>query len=133
MPRTARGGKRVGKPGASYSNRTDLNAQPIRTVPGQEYGAAKAQADAQRAMPIPQVPAVPVGAAPAPGVPSSAGAPELGGLYQASTRPDEPVQAGLAIGPGEGPIAGPTPRDILAAIYRLHPNDDIARTLGRMR
>jgi hypothetical protein len=132
MPRKGRGGARLGKPGVAYGNRTDLNAQPVRTAPGQPYGAAKAQADAQRQMPLPQLP--PAAAAPAPGVPSSTGAPELVGLYAPTMRPDEPVQAGLPIGPGEGPIAGPTPKERLQAIYRQYPYlDELGAAIARMR
>ncbi len=129
MPRTGRGGARVGKPGTSYGNRTDLNAQPIRTAPGQAYGKATEQANAQAAMPIPQVAATPgaqVGTAAAP-------PPGFGGLYSPTMRVDEPVQAGLPIGPGEGAVTGPSPREILAAVMRLYPNDDVASALSRMR
>jgi hypothetical protein len=60
MPRKGRGGARQGTPGTVYTNRTDLN-EPISTVPNQEYGKAKAQADAQRVVPMG---ASPVAAAP---------------------------------------------------------------------
>lgn len=131
MPRKGRGGARVGTPGTSYSNRTDLNAQPIRTAPGQAYGKATQQADLQRQMPLPQatLPAVP-GPAPMPGRGAPPVAPE--NLYAPSGRSDEPVQSGLPIGPGEGPMAGPSPLERLQAVYRLHPNEDIAAAIARM-
>lgn len=71
MPR-GRGGKRDGVVGKAYQNRTDLNganvvaAQPTNqpgaklakmAAPNQPYGAAKAQLDAQSAVPIANTPA----------------------------------------------------------------------------
>jgi len=62
MPRTGRGGKRQGDAQTAYSNRSDLNArgpQPITVAPGQAYGEGKAQADAQRAVPMSGTPTPP--------------------------------------------------------------------------
>lgn len=123
----ARGGARLGTPGTSYSNRTDLQAQPVRTATGQTYGAAGAQAAAQRAMPLAQVPtASPPGGAPTgQGMdPSAQGEahPAIGSLYGDTMNPDEPVTAGLPSGPGAGPSFGGTnDRDILAALARKFP------------
>jgi len=120
-----RGGKRNRIPGASYGNRTDLNAQPVRTAPGQAYGTAGAQAAAQQQMPLAQQPAPPAaGAAP---VPSPSPAPPLGGLYDASMRTDEPLQAGL-----DGAMTSPTGRDLLLALYRQYPNPDLAAAIERL-
>ena len=120
-----RGGKRNGRPGVAYSNRTDLNAQPVRTAPGQEYGKQAAQARAQQAMPLAQTPPTPQAAA----APASSPAPvPLGGLYDPSMRGDEPVQHGLG-----GQPSGPTTRDILLAVYRQFPNDDLLRMIETMR
>ena len=55
MPRTGKGGKREGAAQTAYSNRTDLNnrgPQPITVAPGQAYGEAKMQEDAQKAVPM---------------------------------------------------------------------------------
>jgi len=113
MPRKGRGGARQGTPGTAYGQRTDLN-QPISTVPGQEYGMAKQQADAQRAIPMA---ASPVAAAPAqPQQPQGQRAPlpQPGTMphLDPTNRPDEPVTAGLPFGPGPGPeaISRPAPR-----------------------
>lgn len=50
-----RGGRRAGAPGKSYGNRSDLNVVrqlPVTSAPGQEYGQATAQRDAQRQVPM---------------------------------------------------------------------------------
>lgn len=50
----ARGGRRTGTVGKSYSNRLDLNPAhklPVTTATGQGYGVAKQQAAAQAAVP----------------------------------------------------------------------------------
>jgi hypothetical protein len=62
-------------------------------LPGQEYGEQARQVEMQRAVPSP-VPAVQAEWTPPP--------PPIG-LYEPTTRPDEPVQHGLASGPGGGP------------------------------
>jgi len=102
MPRKGRGGERQGTPGTAYSNRSDLN-QPISTVPNQEYGMAKQQADAQRAIPMG---ASPVASVPVPSPAQSAGnpLPRPGDLPHTgpTNRPDEPVTAGIDYGPGPG-------------------------------
>ena len=95
--------------------------EPISTVPGQGYGDAAAQQAAQRAIPIS---AQPVANAPQPtaAVPSAGGGGVPGGASAASPaagpyageltpltaptqRPNEPVTAGLPVGPGPGPEA----------------------------
>lgn len=98
MPRTGRGGRRRGAPGVAYPQRSDLQqgprAQPIRVASGQPYGQRKAQEDAQRAIPLPDF--TPAGA--------------HGSPYRPTDRPDEPVTAGLPMGPGPGPeILTPMP------------------------
>lgn len=117
MPRTGRGGRRTGTPGKTYGNRTDLQTGPrplpVKTAPGQEYGAAGQQAAAQRAVPMASGPAAP---------PPAAG-PDHGALMQAvqqfspttpvvpmgapSMRPAEPATAGMSSGPGPGPTPPP--------------------------
>jgi hypothetical protein len=122
MARRPRGGVRAGTPGAAYPNRTDLNTQhslPVRTVPGQTYGAQVQQQNAQRLVPMrpPQSLGMPAGGA-APGMAATAPSPAggqfqnpvqplppspPGGLFRPSERPHEPVTAGAALGAGPGP------------------------------
>jgi len=103
----ARGGRRAGKPGVSYGERTDLNANkalPVQAPTGLQYGQRKVQEQSQQQVPIAPPPTnpPPVGAAisplgtgPAPG--------ELTPLHAPTALPDEPVTAGLPIGAGPGP------------------------------
>ena len=102
MPRTGRCGARQGAEGTAYSNRTDLNV-PKMTVPGQEYGMAGQQMQAQSAVPMGSTP-MPQMAAPAP-APQAQSVPMPGSLphLEATQRPNEPVTAGLPFGPGPGP------------------------------
>lgn len=85
----ARGGARSGKPGANYTNRSDLQNAP-RLAPtaqtGQPYGEAGAQLSAQSQMPI--------GPPPTP-------------ISAPTARPGEPVTSGLSLGPGPGPESIP--------------------------
>lgn len=122
-----RGGARRGKPGATYSNRSDLN-QPVRTAPGQQYGQATAQADAQRAIPLPAT-APPPSAAPAP---VAAPPPEPGLLSAPTARSNEPLTAGMNIGAGPGPDAnsplvggGDQVLANLYAVYRTVPTEGL--------
>ena len=129
-----RGGRRSGRPGALYPERSDL-AQGVRTAPGQTYGAAKAQADAQRAIPLPQTPAPQPSAAAG----QWAGPPDPGLLHAPSTRPDEPVTAGLSIGAGAGPEAlvgrGASNDDVvlrLYAAYRVAPTEGLRSAIEQL-
>ena len=91
MPRKSPGGMRQGAPGKAYSNRKDLNAtakQPIRSAPNQQYGARTAQEEAQKVIPLPETPQ--------PG--------SFGQLTRPTERPNEPVTAGIPIGPGPNRI-----------------------------
>lgn len=123
--RSNRGGRRKATPGASYTNRTDLQSrQPITTAPGQAYGLATQQAQAQAQMPLPggaaQAGPTPVaGAQPSP--PGLGAGPlpgSLGPLHAPTNRPLEPVTHGLASGPGGGPqvLAPPDPLVKVAAV-----------------
>lgn len=121
----ASGGPRVATPGKSYSNRTDLGAQPITTATGQPYGAAGAQRAQQAAVPLPQAGVGPgaggVAALPVPGA--------NGGLYRDSERPGEPVHAGLDQG-----LAGLTDdRDLLEALFERYPTAGLSRLLESLR
>jgi hypothetical protein len=139
-----RGGRRYGTPGRAYSNRTDLNGPkpvPARAASGQTYGKRSEQMAAQRAMPISRpstdaVPSAPTGAGPAPPAPTG---PRPGGvvpLDAPSQRPNEPLTAGLPVGPGPGPEAlgdlaglGGDVNMQLRAIFSRYPNEDLRRVL----
>ena len=77
---------------------------PISTVPNQEYGKATQQREAQSAVPMG---ASPVSAPEAQPMAQAPALPRPGELpYIAPTqRPEEPVTAGIAYGPGPGPEA----------------------------
>lgn len=86
-----RGGSRSGRPGASYPNRSDLQSAP-RLAPtaqtGQPYGEAGQQLARQQEIPLgPPTPPIPLSAP--------------------TSRPSEPVQSGLSLGPGAGPESIP--------------------------
>lgn len=115
MPTSGRGGKRRGAPGVAYPNRTDMRQAP-RAVPGQPYGEAGAQLRSQAQMPLATTAGVGQAMAPPP-----TGSPlpgELGPLTAPTNRPNEPLTAGLAAGPGPGPeiMAPPNPLIRFAAI-----------------
>lgn len=88
----ARGGRRAGAPGRSYSNRSDLNVNRAPTgglsVPPTGAGVSSAQ------------PTQPFGApTPAPPAPGSLG------TFAPSKYPNQPITHGLPSGPGAGPEA----------------------------
>lgn len=99
-----RGGKRTGLPGKAYDNRSDLNTnrgtQPITAVPNQPYGEAGEQIAAQEIAPLRQVPSGGQMAMEPQGAPVS-----VTPLDAPTGRPNEPVTAGVPIGPGVGPEA----------------------------
>ena len=113
----AKGGNVQGKVGTAYGNRSDLNKQePITTAPGQEYGQRAQQQAAQRTVPLappPQPSPAAAGGAPAPTPSAEPPAPIINGLGKGNAglglwthpteRPDEPITAGMASGPGPGP------------------------------
>jgi hypothetical protein len=141
-----RGGRRTGTPGASYSNRSDLN-RPVapQAATGQQYGKRAEQMAAQRAMPIAPPPtdavptASPPGATPATrglSAPSGPLAGQVVPLDAPSARPGEPVTAGLSVGAGPGPeVLGPLAGvrdDINAeirALYSRFPTEGLRRKL----
>ena len=93
---------------ATYSNRTDLNNPvkklPVTTVPGQTYGEAGAQRQAQQAVPMgapqaPQVASQQQQRQPLPVTP----------LTAPTERFDEPVTAGNPLGAGPGMDMLPQP------------------------
>jgi len=119
----ARGGRRAGRQGQAYSNRTDLanaaNQKPVApSAPtGMPYGAHQAMIEAQKVVPI----APPPTASPAPGPPVQPPAGPLPGeltpLNAPSQRVNEPVTAGLPIGDGPGPV--PNGGDLSSMLDRL--------------
>lgn len=126
------GGVRQGTPGQAYGNRTDLN-QSVQVASGQPYGARQEQVAAQKAIPLPGAP--PVQASPPPPAPGSFGA-----FTRPTERPNEPLTAGLPVGPGPGTEAlagGLNPAgDVeaqLVALYRQSPNNDLLRLIRMAR
>lgn len=124
MAENRRGGRRAGRPGERYPQRTDLALAPRTApvkIPGQGYGEQAAQVRAQQAVPSAQ---------PAPIQP-----PDIMGRLNAPTeRPDEPFQTGLPTGPGAGPeILGLNPQpsvedDLIAnlrAVWQTFPHPDL--------
>lgn len=116
----ARGGRRAGKPGGQYGNRSDLQngprTLPATAAPGQTYGAAKQQVDAQRAVPMASGPSLPQ-ADPAAAGPLTTPV-NVVPLDAPSNAPDEHVLAGAPMGPGPGP-------ESLAV--NMTPNPDLER------
>lgn len=92
---------------------------PVQAAPGQEYGARADQERRQRAVPMG------TNSPPTP-------------LTAPSQRPNEPVQAGLATGPGPGPEAlgamdsRQLTRATLQAMLRRYPSETIERMLMDM-
>lgn len=138
MARRGRGGRRQGQPGQAYGNRSDLTQAPTATH-AREYGDRKAQIEAQQAVPLPRAAPAPSGggggSVAAPAVDLST-LPQIGGP---STRPGEPVTAGLPVGPGAGPEAlgipagpGDTEREQLLAVFRMNPTPALARLIERL-
>lgn len=121
-----RGGKRQGTPGKGYSNRTDLAVDPNM---GQNTAASGGMTAPAQAAAIPQARFVPppVGADQVPNI----GDP---------TDMQEPITAGLPMGPGPGPEAvGPLPppptdpvREAVQALMLVSPNPDLIRVLNRL-
>lgn len=121
----------------AYANRTDLNnpAQRVarQVVPGQTYGKATQQMEAQRAVPMGSSP-TDVQAQPRP-VPGT-----LGQLTRPTERPGEPITAGAPFGPGPNnnailPMTPPekgSKEDLIErvrAIYSMYPNPNLMSLL----
>lgn len=114
-----------------------MTTQPISTPHNQEYGVAKAQAEAQRIQPIA---GRPEGPKPSGGPPTNTPLPGLGPgevptLTDPTARPDEPLTAGLPVGAGPGPSSlttasfGPMELSVLRGIYLQYPNEDLRRMI----
>ena len=127
--RDPRGGQRQLEQGEASGNRTDLNNhQPVMAANGQPYGAKAAQQAAQRAVPLPQVStSTPSASSTAPAAPNpilpQPGPPPGSLLFtHPTTRPTEPITAGMPFGPGPGPEAlgqGPSVADQLSALASM--------------
>lgn len=133
MPR-GKGGKRQGKPGVVYGNRSDLNSALNKTGPSQVYGQGVAQQRAMQAVPVAPPPtSTPLSSAPTSGGGGGGGPINLPDLFAPTTRPDEPVTSGAPLGPGPGPNSLPIAGDPvvlrLRAIYNLIPNESLRELL----
>lgn len=99
------------------SQRTDGGAQPIRDVPGGEWGDRQEMRQLQQDAPL--------AAAPGTTSPSSGGpAPALTPFDAPSASPDQPVTAGAPMGDGPGPEAlglPSTDTDTNADLEKLRP------------
>lgn len=127
-----RGGVRNRTAGKSYLNRSDLQSGnlPATAAPGQTYGAAGAQMQAQQQMPMGGQPTPSAGAGPqGEGGPAPVQPGQFGPLTRPTDRPDEPLTAGAPVGPGANTLSLPAQPDPLlstaAALSslgdRLHP------------
>lgn len=140
MPRGKRGGERQGEVGKAYTNRTDLNEnrQPVQVASGLPYGERQALEAAQRQVPLPGAPSVVPVSAPVPPRPQGPTPGSLGAFNRPTEFPNEPLTAGLDIGPGPGSEAvtrgvALTENDTLAAklrgLYSVYPNRDVLALL----
>jgi len=106
------------------ARRTLSGAKPqaIATGPSVVQGDKVAQQRAQKAMPLPRAPGLPAPSGPSP----------------FSPRPNEPVQAGLPLGPGSGasPLMGIDPADVtlskLQAVASASNNPELASLVAEM-
>jgi len=139
-PRTPRNPAPVSGPG-SLSRRTDGGpAQKLRPITGLPYGQNQELNAEQAAAPLAQTPG-PGAAAPSPG--SGPAMPPPPTPFAAPTeRPNEPVTAGAALGPGPGPeaLTGSPPGagyqtalSTLQQVVAASGSDEAAALLSRMQ
>lgn len=118
------GGARQGQPYRSYNNRTDLNSGTRTTGAGSAdatYGDGVNAETVRTATPnAPRPPAPTRG-----GGQGMVGPGAIGPLDAPTDRPDEPLTAGLPIGPGPGPAG-------MAALPELNPDIERLRALARI-
>ena len=113
------GGPRSGKPGATYSNRSDLSGDASHPPGVTQEAVRESTPNVNTGAPVP----------PPPG--------SFGPLTAPSARGDEPVTAGLALGPGAGPdTAGgtthnPTLWELRALARRFPDNSDLLAVIAR--
>lgn len=122
-----RGGRRSGRVGKSYANRSDLNGGPlpVQTAPSPQYGARVASERQQQAVPLSAPPTPPPAAQPQQMVER----PAPPDLFAPTMRPDEPLTAGIDGGAGPGSEAinatdDPVTLD-LRRLYLAYPNEDL--------
>lgn len=135
-----RGGKRQGRTGALYGNRSDLQTGarlPVQAAPGQGYGVRKQQEDAQRVVPLRRA-GLPAGAPPAAqAAPVPAPPAPPGPLDAPTANPGEPLTAGSAYGAGPGPeaVTFGAPQRMSELLGRLPATGDLAdlRVFARQR
>jgi len=118
-----------------YPNRSDLRGAPQANFTGQTYGQAKAQREAQQAVPTGAPPTDTPGGLMLPGpVPGAAA------FNRRTERPAEPVTAGADFGPGTNPLqAGIRPKVIefddtvlmLRQLYNAYPNAGLMKFLAK--
>jgi hypothetical protein len=131
-----RGGPRSGKTGNQYPNRKDL-AQPKLVSQGQEYGQRQSQERALSSVPLKnnatQLPAPQTDR-----VPTDDLRGQIPNMSTPSLRPEEPITAGLPIGPGAGPEAlslaegGNKELSVYRAIFARYPSEDLRRMIEWM-
>ena len=113
----------VSGPGA-LSARTDGGAgsstQPIRRIPGQQYGESKALVEQQQAAPLPSV--------------AQPGTTGRGvDVFAPTERPQEPITEGAMLGAG-GPPRQAIDEDanmLLAAMYQIYPSSIISEMINQ--
>lgn len=123
---------------AEYPNRTDLQNPAakiaVNAAKGQPYGEASQQIAAQQA--------VPMGASPVSMPPQRIQPGSMGDLTRTTERPSEPISAGADYGPGpnmrQAGVASTLPGfndtiEELKVLYRMFPNDDLARLLSSLQ
>lgn len=117
----SRGGRRQGRQGAKYPNRLDLQMgprkgpAPVMRVPDQSYGQQSEQVRAQQAVPMGAPPSwtQPAGVAPIVAEPT-----KIIPFTAPSNRPNEPLTAGVNVGPGPG---APPPPPVIENPERIRP------------
>lgn len=128
----------VSGPG-KYARRTDGGpAQVISAAPNQPYGEAGAQREAQRLAPMGAADPMPQAAQPTPDQMQAMRLPEFNGpaLTAPTQRPDEPITAGVDIGPGPGseilnlPNGGPQGTGAMTALLQRVASTDITGALA---
>jgi len=131
-----RGGRRHGKVGKAYTNRSDMQGPPRAEFTGQAYGVRAQQEASQQALPVAPPPtSVPGAAGTAAPQPQGPAPGTLGDLLAPTARPDEPLTAGVDTGPGPGsevlPRADPDAAviDRLRMLYRQTGSPSLGRLL----
>lgn len=120
----------------------DVPMQPPTAPKGQDYGTQGQQLASQEAQPLPTSPVasagrprVKSGGAGVSGGPAGIMPGDIPGLTDPSALPNEPITAGLGIGPGAGrealstPAFAPEELSILRGVMLKYPNEDLRRQL----